>query len=187
MERLRLFIAVDVGGDVPHRYESVIGNLKWLGNSSRIKWIDPGNLHLTLKFLGSTPVEALPVLETILKDIAANHRAFFITLAGLGMFSTRQRTQVLWADVQEGKTELERIAAELDQSLGELGIPREPRAFAAHLTLGRAKDRSFTREALNKLKGFPFGTTPISELVLFESQTLPAGAVYRALVRARLA
>jgi 2'-5' RNA ligase len=144
-------------------------------------------MHLTLKFMGSIPVEEIPIVQGVLKTIASRHRAFAVRAEGLGAFPQNGAPQVIWAGIQEGEPELARIAGEVESALSELGYPREQRSFAAHLTLGRIKGARFSRDALDAFRAFDFGTSWIRELVLFESRTLPIGAVYQSLFRAALA
>lgn len=186
MERLRLFIAVDINGDVADRCESVVQELKRLDRRSLVNWVAPSKMHLTLKFLGSTSSVDIPIIEGALNKLASVHRSFPISVKGIGTFPPTGAVQIIWAGIQDGKTEIARIAADIDRTLGELGFPRERKNFAAHLTLGRIKKGGFRRGALKDIENTYFGSAFVSELVLFESRTLPTGAVYRPISRARL-
>jgi 2'-5' RNA ligase len=47
---MRLFIAYDIPGELKERIVALQKRIG--GGDARIKWVEPGNIHLTLKFLG---------------------------------------------------------------------------------------------------------------------------------------
>jgi len=60
-----------------------------------------------------------------------------------------------------------------------VGFPPEERPFRPHLTLGRWKDRAPRPE----LPAFDLDPLPVAEIVLYESDLGPAGAVHTPLAR----
>ena len=47
---MRFFIAYDIPGELKGRIVALQKRIG--GGDARIKWVEPGNIHLTLKFLG---------------------------------------------------------------------------------------------------------------------------------------
>src|SRR5208282_4223379 len=59
------------------------------------KWVDPGNYHLTLRFIGETSENGAADIDAALAGIRA--RMFSLALAGVGHFGTR----MLWAGIEK--------------------------------------------------------------------------------------
>ncbi len=99
------------------------------------RWTADGDRHITLAFLGEVGPDVLPDLTARLGRAAARHRPPTLRLAGAGHFGDR----VLWCGVR-GQTEpLARLAASVTAAARRAGVPVEPRAFRAHLTLARRR------------------------------------------------
>ncbi len=64
---LRLFVAVDIPNDVREALSRLHTDLKRL-DLSRLRWVRPESVHLTLKFLGDTPAEKVPAIEEALSS-----------------------------------------------------------------------------------------------------------------------
>jgi 2'-5' RNA ligase len=73
------------------------------------------------------------------------------------------------------------LAHEIDARMQKLGIPREARDFAPHLTLARFDPPGISeklRAAVQKNSAPEFGELRIGEFHLIESKTRPSGAEY---------
>jgi 2'-5' RNA ligase len=132
---LRTFVAAELPTDLLKALAAVQTELGRRG--LRARWTLPGNLHLTLKFLGDIPADRVPIAATALRTTAAEHDAFGLTAEGIGVFPGMRRPRVLWAGLSGGTAELERLQRGLDDRLHAAGFPREARDFHGHLTLGR--------------------------------------------------
>ena len=58
MDKMRCFIAVELPPEVKDELTALEGELR-KGRHNFVKWVHPDNIHLTLKFLGATPVEKI--------------------------------------------------------------------------------------------------------------------------------
>ena len=134
---------------------------------------------MTLKFIGHVDASKLDAIRAALRDSPiecpgrnANSRR--------GFFPDERRPRVLVR--HRGSANLAPLAAEIERALEPLGIPREERKFAPHLTLARLKDshgvEKFVR-ATEEMKSRVFGSARASEFHLFESMTKPSGAEYK--------
>src|SRR5450432_3060778 len=132
---MRLFTGIDLREDVRERLERLLMHLR---PCAHLKWSPVYNLHITLKFIGDWPEEKLPQLEAALRSIPPRP-AFPVAVRGLGWFPNPRSPRVFWAAV-EGGDELQKLAHETDEALSPLGIPKETRAFTAHLSLARIKE-----------------------------------------------
>lgn len=151
---LRLFVAVELPDDVRSALAGSIDLLRNAGAGAGLRWVRPEAMHLTLKFLGSTPEEKLPAIEDALDEAARDVAPFVLQLAGFGSFhggrgeiqhrGTREsyhyNLRVVWVGVQGDVEALRQLAARVEEHVAPLGFPTEKRAFSAHLTLARVRD-----------------------------------------------
>ena len=144
-----------------------------------VAWIAGGNLHVTLKFLGGVEPARLPAIEAALAAAAAGQPTFDLEIHGLGAFPSRSRARVLWAGVGAGGEAASALAGRVDEALAALGVAKETRPFAAHVTLGRVREpRADPRlaEALDSRE--PFGRQHVARVSLMRSDLSPHGARY---------
>jgi len=144
-----------------------------------VGWVTRDNVHLTVKFLGGVESPRLAAIESALTTAAAGHGIFELSVQGLGAFPTRMRPRVLWAGVAEGAAELTALASRIDDALHALGIPRETRPFAAHVTLGRVREPRANPRLAGALDSTEtFGRQPVTRISLMRSDLSPRGARY---------
>jgi RNA 2',3'-cyclic 3'-phosphodiesterase len=139
------------------------------------KWVDPGNFHLTLRFIGEIDGGLAADVDDALSRLRA--RRFTLQIAGTGVFGDKPRS--LWAGV-ERSLELVSLRDKVEQSLIRVGLPPEPRKFAPHVTLARLRD-----PPLDKLRDFlsahaQFRAEPllVEGFSLIASFQTKAGSVY---------
>jgi len=175
---VRLFVAVDAGERLR---DTLATELDTWRRRWDLKWVRPGNLHVTLRFLGERPAEALPVLADALERAAARHVPFAPTTAGLGVFPDWRRPRVLFLRL-DSHGALESLAASVDEAIG--ACPGEGRArrqaFRAHLTLARVK-RPLAAADLADLRALaPPAPQPLAvrDIRLIESRLSARGARY---------
>lgn len=196
----RLFLAVPIPEPVRAGIEELIARLEPRGWP--IRWIEPGNAHLTLHFLGDTPPEQATILQLALPEIVAQHEAFNLRTAGLGVFPKLKRPRVIWLGVYGPAHRLETLANAIGESLTEMQFPVDDRPFSPHITLGRVRDihnarigglTEALRAAIDEMaaegladpkNGMPL---PIDEVHLIRSHLGSTGARYEVLARFPLA
>lgn len=189
---LRLFIALELTQDVRSALAKLQDTLRRQMPPAAVRWTAVESIHLTLKFLGDTPAERVAAIEQAMAQTAAGFEAFKFTVAGFGCFPNPRRANVLWVGVPEPPKALLGLQRGLELRLHSLGYPREDRAFTPHLTIGRVNkslspaDRSRLAEALARVEVATLGVVPVHEVVLFQSDLRPTGAVYTPLARAQL-
>jgi len=161
----------------------------------RVRWIEPRDLHVTLKFLGTVAEDYLDALGDGLVALAPD-LAVPVRLGGPGAFPERGPARVLWLGVDGRGPELGALVERIEGLAGTLGFAAESRAFRGHLTLGRVRHArgSFTSlEQAVMLRHAALHTdsptgleTVLNRLTLFESHPGPGGPVYRARVSVQL-
>ncbi len=177
MPTARLFIAAPVSDEVRAAAARLISRLRASG--ADYKWVDPANLHLTLRFLGATSLDRLGELETLLRR-AARRPAFEVVYEGVGAFPSWDDPKVVWVGVGQGAADLAALAA-------ALGPAEEGRPFSAHLTIGRMRGRRDVARLKAAAGGFAPLRQVVDRIILFESRLTPQGSIYAARQEAMLA
>lgn len=175
---MRLFIAVPADEDTRAEAAAVVARLRALPGDYR--WVDPRDMHVTLRFLGETPEERVPEVEALMREAAAAARPFEMRFGGLGAFDSLDAPRVVWLGVDEGRTELEALAAAVRRD--------EPRPYSPHLTIGRNRRESAPPEFAAGLKAHPPLTLrrPVTKISLYASKPAPFGHTYEILSEAEL-
>lgn len=176
---MRLFFA----GEIPEKYQADLGRIQeeLKRFKADVKWVEPGNLHLTLCFLGDTSPKRLPDLKKIGEEIGRLYGSFHISLKGLGRFPHKGHPRVVWVGVEEGRSQISMVAQAIESRLAKLGFKAEEREFQAHITLGRLRNPNGSQELLSKLDAAEpvFEPWHFNEFILKESQPTKSGSVYK--------
>ncbi|MGA3293704.1 MAG: RNA 2',3'-cyclic phosphodiesterase [Candidatus Acidiferrales bacterium] len=175
---MRLFVALDFPDGVRDAVRELIAALKPLCKGAR--WMRPEAMHITLKFIGYTKEENLGPIYEALGQVHSD-AAVEMRFRGVGFFPNERHPRVAWCGIESSKN-LGELAADIESALELLGIERERREFAAHLTLARFESPSSTRELVDKaeeMKTLDFGATRETEFHLYESTLKPSGSEYR--------
>jgi 2'-5' RNA ligase len=181
---MRTFLALNFSVGVTRRIvEEVARHRDRLAAAGlRVAWVPSANLHLTLKFLGSIPEESLTAIERVVRQIAAPAQPFEARARGLGAFPSAHRPRILWVGVDAGEP-LARLQQAVEGALAELGFEKEQRPFHAHVTVGRVKEDRGAVDAALWSSEVDLGASTMSEIVVYESKMLRAGAEYHARAR----
>ncbi len=180
-EKWRLFFAVPLSDELKRRAEEVQRDLAGVAGGM-VKWVEPENMHITLKFIGNVRQSDVPEVVRIGREVAARGRSCQIQIVGAGAFPNPRRARVIWLGAQGDVQALAETAAELDKLLAEAGLSQpENRAFTVHVTLGRVRKGARVRdltEYLQRYDGQQFGELSISSFHLMRSHLRPTGPVY---------
>ncbi|MFZ5648683.1 MAG: RNA 2',3'-cyclic phosphodiesterase [Bacillota bacterium] len=190
MRKLRLFWAVNLPEDFKAGISEIQTRLKNSGSDS--KWVDPHNLHITVKFLGETDGGMVGEMAGAVAERLKGCGEFRLALEGLGFFPGAANPRVLWAGLKGDVGKLKEIAAAVDQCMSGLGFPREGRKFSPHLTLARLRS---SKNMEDLIKGVGVETATVNSLGgfsvlsvdLMQSDLNRQGPVYSVLKSVRLA
>ncbi len=182
--QLRLFVAVDLPHDVREALDRLQSDLRRRDLSS-LRWVRPEGIHLTLKFLGDTPAEQVPVIEEAVAG-AVRGAPFRLALGRPGTFGSRRGPRVLWVDLAADVGRLRELQAAVERALAEAGFPPEERGFSPHLTLARVRQPPAPGTADRVSRALEAVSPPraefeVEEVVLMRSRLQPSGAVYERL------
>jgi 2'-5' RNA ligase len=186
---LRAFVAVELDDACRCALQAAIEKLRPVAGG--IRWVKPGSLHLTLKFIGDLAEADLPRAVECLQQVAASACPFTMSASGLSGFPPRGIPRVVHVGLQEPTGVLGALQQAVERGLAEaLGIAPEKRRFVPHITLGRTKDRRRCPrmdEIEEALESQDFGEVRVDSFVLMRSDLRPDGAVYTVLHRFALA
>jgi RNA 2',3'-cyclic 3'-phosphodiesterase len=177
---MRLFIAIEIPGEIRNALAAFLKELP--KNAPKAKWVRPENLHVTLKFLGSTDPTKLGQIESSLKAIRSP-QPVTLEFRGLGFFPNEKRPRVFWAGMNSSAN-LQPLAADVDRSMHQHGFLLEERPFAPHLTLARFDPPGLPANLASAVKqnaSRAFGSMTAREFHLIESKLKPTGAEYTTL------
>lgn len=180
MKTIRAFIAVELPEAVKTTLAALGRELDGRVPPGSVRWVRPEAMHLTLRFLGDTPQEALPGIQAALDGIGLRHAPFTLELGRVGCFPNCRRPRVVWVGLAGPDADRQALLAlkgDIDEGLRPLGWPPEDRPFQAHLTLGRVKDAAGL-DRVNWAVEVPALTAPVRAVYLIESRLRPEGPLY---------
>ena len=145
MEQVRSFIAIELPDRVKRGLRELQAQLK-AGSQAPIKWVDPANIHLTLKFLGNVAADRLDEITTAMTQAVQGTPSFSLEIKELGVFPNPRRVQIVWVGLSGEVEKLARLQQRIESELEKLGFAPENRRFTPHLTLARLRDRATPEE-----------------------------------------
>ena len=182
-EEIRSFIAIELPTEVKNHLAKLRSDLERTEHRF-VKWVDPGGVHLTLKFLGNIPFEQVTEVSKGIEEAARDIPPFHLELSGLGAFPNLKQPNVLWVGIGGEIDTLLRLQQNIDSELARLGFAKEERPFKPHLTLARVRQgtspverKNFGELAMSAKFGasYPIDARAIS---LMRSQLTSGGAIY---------
>ena len=147
------------------------------------RWTPAGNLHLTIRFIGSIERDVVEQAAERLDELPL--RGFELGLGEVGTFKRGRLVRVVWLQVHAGDGPARELATQVEAECVRVGLEPDIRPFQPHLTLARARPRGGAE--LPPLPAPPeLPPWRAEELVLYSSHLGRAGAVYEALHTVRL-
>jgi len=166
----RLFIAIDI---VPNHYFLRIAT-RLKSNSTkldRINWVEMDLMHLTLKFLGETPVSKIPAIVQGMKSAAAGVSPFALKIGTIGAFGSRYHPRVLWLGIDKSEP-LEDIYAQIQKEMWKIGFKFDFGNFVPHITLARINkidDKHRFWDFIEKIQKPFIQKVEVNKIILYES------------------
>jgi RNA 2',3'-cyclic 3'-phosphodiesterase len=187
--QLRLFVAIPLPGPAVQAVSRLLAALPGRDEWTRIRWVRPEGMHLTLRFLGPTSAGRVEDLGRAVVRVAEAATPFEVVLAGAGAFPAERRPRALWLGIASGAGQLAGLAADLGPPLEDLGWAPESRPYRPHLTIARADGSAHAFDAGRTLAQAASGWETrfaADRIALFESVTTRGPARYVSLVEAPL-
>jgi RNA 2',3'-cyclic 3'-phosphodiesterase len=186
---MRMFVAVDLDDAT----RSVVAQEQRRASShglkpSSIRFVDPGQVHLTLAFLGDVASPLSEQVADAMQQPFTGIEPFRLVLGGLGVFPPRGAPRILWLGLIGGARPMITLQAAVARRLESLGVTLEDRAFHPHVTIGRWRDsRPADRRVIeNDSSRGTAAELIVDHVTLFESRLSSKGASHFPLAQARL-
>lgn len=183
---MRLFVAIEIDPAARKVVREIQQTLA--PKCTGVKWTPSEQVHLTVKFLGDVPDgDVAAVCEAVSRATKVS-APFELGVEGAGCFPPGGPVRIVWIGAGDSSDRLKSLVERVESEMEALGFPRENRPFAAHLTIGRAKeDRSggAVRAAVAAAKFKPF-VQSVTSVTLMSSVLSPRGPIYTPVHRATL-
>lgn len=175
---LRTFIAVELSPEHLAIVRDIQRDLKTI--DADVKWVDPKNCHITLKFLGQTSQDQIKPITNILDTLAISTGTFALELGSLGAFPTAEQPEIIWIGINRGNQEVTVLNKNLDEQLAMLGFSKEDRTFHPHVTIARKRSNRNIKALAETLKTIPVRSDSqvVRDITLFESILTSSGPRY---------
>jgi len=175
----RLFVALHFQ---PHpALLQLLSDLQLKLSHERISWMNPSNIHLTLKFLGETDEKRLPEITHAINNSIFNQLPINILFDKTGIFGSRYDPRVIWLGSKDNNSSLQLLASRLLDNFDSIGFLRDRQNFVPHLTLGRIKglnDKRYFQDVISNIPDKVYQETVATEIILFESILRKEGPLY---------
>jgi 2'-5' RNA ligase len=183
-------LALDLDGPTKDNLSLVQRHIE--DGRSRIRWVPPENLHVTLKFLGDIGDSQLADVCAAVEMAASSFvhpGPYDMLVKGLRAIPPEGRMlRMFWADVVEPDGWLGGLFEQLEITLEGLGVEREHRSYRPHITIGRVRGGNIKRlrERAEAYAEEPFGQVPVEYVSVYTSKLTPTGPIYAAALHAPL-
>jgi RNA 2',3'-cyclic 3'-phosphodiesterase len=179
---MRVFLAMEPPGAIKEYLMTVTKTMSQ--RVSGVKWVKAEGLHVTLKFFGETGEKEVQEIEEALQGINKKYLAMPLQLKEINAFPDLMRPRVIVVTFQEGVDNVKTIFHDIENRLLAVGIQKEKRGFAPHITIGRVKDTApLLKRNLLPLEEKRF---ILDNLVLYQSTLTREGALYTPLKEIKL-
>ncbi len=184
MKSIRAFIAINLPPPVKELASHIREQFRDCGRT--IRWVDPKNVHLTIKFLGDIPKEKIESVGKAIEKAVENIQPFRMEIDGMGTFPNLRHPRVLWMGVKEPSETLVQMETRISSNLATLGFEREKKKFSPHITLGRVRSNEKKALISKLIQSLELPACPeinVKSVELFKSELKPTGAVHSVLGR----
>lgn len=176
MKRLFAAVKIEPNEDLLKVYYSMRQLLK----HENIKWVEPDNLHFTLKFFGETPESKIKKINQVLENIASEIEPFDMSISKTGIFGSSYNPRVIWFGFDE-EDDLKDMGERILSRLANAGFLSDRQNFVPHLTIGRIKgikQRQLFQTVIDDFKEIQIQKFRVNEFYLYKSVLKPSGPIY---------
>jgi 2'-5' RNA ligase len=183
LQLFRLFIALTFSLEDLQKILKTMNDLQHHFPTLGLRWVQPSNIHLTMKFLGNVEHSRLPELNQSLLSAVENIPPCSAEMGGLGAYPSLAHPQIIYLGLKPDK-HLDKLFVQLENSLFNIGFPKERKGFSPHVTLARISDHiaESDRKAISTVQksiDVPVLSSPIFDtLYLVKSDLDHSGPTY---------
>ena len=179
----RLFIATPVI-TLSAEIQKISADLRFRLRHDDIVWVKDEVRHLTLRFLGATPPQQIPLIRKALSETCAKSAPFALEINKIGIFGSHYHPEVIWLGFDHFEP-FRKLFDDLEPTLQALGFDANYGNFVPHITLGRIKSlhdkHKFWESIENAQKASFAQDLMIDKLNLYQSFLHKDGPEYKTL------
>jgi len=182
----RLFIAIPISP-----CDGVLAMLKKaeeVDGFGEFKWVPVEFIHITLRFLGDTPVHHIGQICDSIAQIASKTVPFRIEIQGYGLFQHFGGKGVFWLSLAPCAA-LQELHSLIHKNLSPICLPSVTSPFVPHFTIARYKRLTHPDRLTHWIRqhaSMPPIRMDVCKIMLMESLLQPTGSKYIPLMTWRL-
>ncbi|WP_114783390.1 RNA 2',3'-cyclic phosphodiesterase [Botryobacter ruber] len=173
-DTLRLFVAAAL----PPALTEYLARESAQYQDTSVRLVPAQNLHLTLFFIGGTPLEALPELEEKIQQAVLPHAPFQLTLQCLEPGPRPRKPRLVWARFQESHP-FEQLVRDLTLHLSPQ--PQQQKKAIPHITVARFRKGKPVPASLPTIQPPEEITFTVATVGLWKSELVAPHPVYSVL------
>jgi 2'-5' RNA ligase len=173
----RLFLALNL----PKNLKSAIADMIVILSNQNlgIKWVDPRNLHITLRFLGDIDIELEESVKIELEELERKFGEFIFSANKFSVFPNLQNPRVIFLDcLQKNGNTANQLQQHVKNICEDLGIKTDNKFWTPHITSGRVKEEGISVNIQDEFKNLPFEFS-VNSFELMESELTGNGSIYK--------
>jgi 2'-5' RNA ligase len=180
---LRAFVALDLEPMSLRRVARVADRLRMGSGAPSATWVLPAQMHVTLKFMGALPLDAVGPLGEALRPLADGKNAPQASALRLAAFPSIEDAEVVVVELDDASGGVKKLAEKVAKLASKLRMPPDDRAFRPHVTLARLKRPYDSRKWLRPELVDGAGECRASRITLYRSDPGVVGSTYVPLAR----
>ncbi len=146
-----------------------------------VKWEQPRQVHITLKFLGDMQPKTLDVIAKNLDAMFRGSGAAEALIDTVGGFPNLRDPRIVWLGFRDAVPRMLELQRAVETVCEAEGVERESKRFTPHFTIGRVRNRGGAGDLENVLAACSFQAVPVrcTAIRIMESTLTPQGAMHR--------
>ena len=190
-EMFRLFIAIPVPDAVKAQLEILQEQLREQLPRDCMRWTRPGQIHLTLRFLGDVSSDKLTDLNKGVAEACRTFAPLQLRAERIGFFPQIRFPRVVWVWVHDELRQLPLLQSVIDEATQGFTARPEEKEFTGHLTLGRTQNLKSAQARLlakiaDEMADRSFGTWTADAVEIMRSRLSSSGSEYSRIASIRL-
>lgn len=181
--KIRAFLAFDIPKGVKQKLKKLVDD--FAGKEKGVRWIDPEQMHVTMKFFGDIDEGTLlGDIDRAISSVTDRAEPLELKCSGIGAFPNWKYPKVIWAGFLGDVEPVFELKDKLESALAGFKIKKDERVFRLHLTVGRAKELKSSGKLMNlinELGPIDFGNMKIDHFTLYKSVLTREGSEYTVL------
>ena len=187
----RAFIAIELPPVIVAGLEELQNSLRPAMPAGVLRWVRPGQIHLTLKFLGNIAAQDVAEVAEAMRRACEGSIPFPLQPQNLGCFPHSRNPRVVWMGVGGELEQLQRLQSRIESAVRQWVERPEDKPFRPHLTLARisTQDRRIAAKVGTVIEATPIGVLGqwlVPRVVLIQSELSPKGSIYTELASVEL-